>query len=194
MNPLAMLGLPDFSQGLLSGMGVSPKTLTLAGLQGLTSAGSVMAQMGQTRRAGYQQSWSDMLSAQNDLANAQAAEVAGKGEVAGLRIQLANSISARDAAAAASGVDAGGQGTASWQRQQMTQGNDVATQVASLNADIASRRYQANAINDAVRAQLDKSNADATASAQGGAGLLSALMSAGKLLLAAPTGGASLAA
>jgi hypothetical protein len=181
MNPLAFLGLPDFGDGLLKS--VSPKALGLAGLQGLSSAGSIMAQMGQTERNGERTAFSDTLQASNDFANANMAHYAGYGQVAGLRQQLNQQLQARTALAAASGVDAGGQGVTQTANAQITQSNDAAAQSALLSADMQSKRYQMNAVADLVRGQLAKQDADRAASAQEGTGILSTMMNVGKLLL-----------
>lgn len=181
--------LGDDLRGLLDGASV--KTYGLAGLQGLTSAAGLMSQMAATRRQGQQSKTDAYLSAQDELLNATQAYVSAQGQISGLKTQLSDTIGARLANAGGSGID-GGQGVIQDNAAQITGREMAAEKIIRGNADIAAGRARINAWTDIMRGEQADANARAQARAQLGGGILSGLLTAGKLALAYPTGGASL--
>jgi hypothetical protein len=189
MNPLSLMGLGDpsdpNSQSIgdwLKGFGVTPKSATLAGLQGMTSYGAGLAQIGQIRRNAGQSELADQLAAGDAGVNATAATVQGFGQTAGLRERLAQTLSQRAALASASGIDAG-QGTVADQRRAITDEADTATNVTSLNAQMLASRFRQQQQQDLFKAMQTQQNANADVSATRNADWLSILSNAGKILL-----------
>ncbi len=182
MNPLAFLGYDFNADGSLAG-GPSAKSWTLAGLQGLSSYAGTLAQIGATKANGQSSKLSAYMAAQDESLNASQEYVSGVGQVTGLRQSLAQAIGSRAALAGAAGVDAG-QGMVADNARALTANNDTAAGVTRLNADILARRHQINALADRLRGNQAEDQANQAASAQRGAGILSALASIGGALLA----------
>ncbi|MGJ0393039.1 MAG: hypothetical protein ACR650_09815 [Methylocystis sp.] len=199
MNPFEMIGQNWSMDSFLSGVGkdgkpigLSAKTLGLAGLQAASSYGGLLAQAGQTRAQGMAQAMDYSLQAQDEGVAAGQAFVEGAGQVAGLRQNLAQALGSRQAIAAASGVDVG-QGVVADNRAAIGQSENTAENVTRLNSELIQRRHLLNQQLDQMRALGALQSADTTASAQKSGGLLSMALGLGKLFLAPATGGASAA-
>jgi hypothetical protein len=199
MNPLTMLGFfgddpstpasadapsqkPKDPMGAwLQGL---PKAATIGGLQAASSYASTLANIGQIRRNATEQATSALEQATDAGINANQAFVEGQGKVATLREQLAQSLSARQSLAAASGVDVG-QGTIATQRSQITDSADTAATINQVNAAQLAARYRSQQFQDIFRAQNTLQNADQTVAADRKASILNMLASAGRILLPA---------
>jgi hypothetical protein len=162
--------------------GASVKTMGLAGLQGVSSAASIMASMGAMKREGQEAKRSAYLAAQDELMNATQAFVSGEGEKTGLRSKLADALGQRLAASGGSGID-GGQGVIQDNATAISERARRAEVVTRSNADILAARHRMNAIAAKMKGDAAEREANAGARAQLGSGILSGLMSIGKLFL-----------
>lgn len=196
MNPLGMIGMNWDTSSLGGKSGMTVRTMTLAGLQGISSAAGLLSQIGATKAAGRSERMrADMeaaaydMQAQDEMLNSAQSFVAGEGEVGGLRQQLAQTLGARQALAGASGVDVGSGVVADTRRALADRANTSET-VTRANAEIVSRRHQINALAAQMRASQSRmaganaeNQANEQASAQRTTGILSGLLSVGKLLM-----------
>lgn len=180
MNPLSLLGYDWNAEGEQIA-GPSPKSWTLAGLQGASSTAGMLAQIGATRAAGASAQQSAYMAARDEFMNADQAIVSGVGQVAGLRGQLSQALGARAAAAGASGVD-GGQGIVQDNAAAITRSNDVGAGVARSNAEIMARRHRINGLADTIKGNEAGAEASRAARAQLVSGIFGALTSAAMVL------------
>ena len=154
--------------------GLSPKSATLAGLQGATSVLSAMSQMG----AGRARASSLRASTVDDALAINQAEVSGQNQIAGLKQRLASAMGGAVQQAGAGGVDVG-QGFVQDSVAAMRR-NEVAGETLTRgNIALAQSRARMNMLSKMMQAN------DAEASANSGAlgTLLSGGLSIAKLLL-----------
>jgi hypothetical protein len=182
MFPLGSLdmgeGLGDALQKFMSGASIS--RYGLAGLQGLTTAAGLMSQMAATRAEGQAAKRSAYMTAQDELLNSTQAYVSAQGEVTGLRRNLADVLGSR--AVAARGVD-GGQGVVQDNARDIY-GRGLASEgIIRANAEIVAGRHRLNALNAYMKGDAAEREANSLARAQLGSGLLSGLVSIGKMFL-----------
>lgn len=182
MNPLSLLGYNWDQDGNMTGP--SAQSWTLAGLSGASSFAGTLAQIGSIKASGRNARQSAYMSAQDELMNVTQANVAGAGQVAGLRKSLTNTLGSRMAIAGASGVDVG-QGMVQDNASAITADNDVAAGVARRNAEIAARRHQVNALAQMLAGKQAEDQANSQAKATREAGILSAVLGGASMLLKA---------
>jgi hypothetical protein len=182
MNPLATMGQVDSTDDdwLLGAR--RAKNMGLAGLSAASSFAGILSQMGATRAAGRAAKQSAYMAAQDEALNRNQAYVAGVGQVAGLRKQLAGVVGSRLAAAGGSGVDVG-QGMVQDNAKAIVADNDTAAGIYRTNAEILARRHQINALALELRGNQAEDDANSAARAQMGSGILSAILSLGGGLL-----------
>lgn len=186
MNPLSMMGMntSDFSSigDWLKGVGVTPKSASLAGMQGLTSYGAALASIGQMKRSATQSEAADQMATGDAGVNASAAIAQGYGQVAGLRERLAQTLSQRAALASASGIDVG-QGAVADQRRAITDEADTAGTVTAANAQLLASRFRQQQQQLLWKAMQTKQNTDADVAATRSTGLITSLASLAQMFM-----------
>lgn len=164
--------------------GASVKTLGLAGLQGATTYAGVLAGMRASRAQGQEARRSAYLTAQDEQLNARQAQVSAEVEAGGLRQKLADALGQRAAAAGGSGVAGGVAGGVLDQNADNIVSRAMATErISRSNADIAASRHRINALSAIMKGDAAAREGEDAARAQLGSGLLSGLLSIGRLFL-----------